>query len=387
MEPIYMDHAATTPLRPEVRDAMAPYLSDVFGNPSSAHSFGRKAAVALSEARERLASVLGARPPEIYFVRGGTESDNLAVRGRAWAIRALGDVPVAAASAVEHSAVLESVEAVQTEGGEAHIIGVDPSGGLDEDVLDAVLALRPAVLSVMWVNNEVGTVLPVPAVAERARAAGVAMHTDAVQAVGKVPIRLDQVPVDLLTLTGHKVYGPRSTGMLFVREGTDLVPGLLGGGQERGLRPGTEDVAGAVGLSEAVALVVDELEAESARLERLRRQLESRLLERHPDLKIHGSEGPRAPHVSNLGVPGVDSTALVQALDLEGIAASSGSACHSGAAKTSHVLAALYGPDQVGGSVRFSLGHLTEEGGVQRCAEVAGSVIERLRHHAQAVDV
>jgi cysteine desulfurase len=385
MDAIYLDHAATTPLRREVRDAMDPWMGEAFGNPSSVHRFGRRAAAALAEARERVAAALGARPTEIYFVRGGTESDNMAVRGRAAVARARGDRPRVAASTVEHSAVLESLDRVEARGGDAHRIPVDPDGSLDGDVLDEVLSLRPDVLSVMWVNNEVGLVLPVPELAARARAAGVPMHTDAVQAIGKIPVRVDQTPVDLLTVTGHKIYGPGGAGILFVREGTELVPSLVGGGQERGLRPGTEDVAGAVGLAEAIALAVEEQPRESLRLAALRDGLESSLLERFPDLTVHGGEGTRAPHVANLGVPGVDATALVQALDMEGVAVSSGSACHSGASKASHVLTALYGPGASQASVRFSLGHLSDDGRVRRAAGVASQVIERLRELAGSV--
>lgn len=382
MDAIYLDHAATTPMRAEVRAAMDPWMGENFGNPSSAHRFGRKAATALTEARERVAAALGARPPEIYFVRGGTESDNMAVRGRAAVARARGEQPRVAASAIEHSAVLESLDRVEELGGEAHRIGVDPTGVLDEEALKRVLSLRVDVLSVMWVNNEVGLVMPVPDLAERARESGVVMHTDAVQALGKIPVRVDRTPVDLLTATGHKIYGPGGAGILFVREGTDVVPGLVGGGQERGLRPGTEDVAGAVGLAEAIALAVEEQPSEAVRLAALRDGLEASLLESFPDLTIHGDEGTRAPHVANLGIPGVDATALVHAMDMEGLAVSSGSACHSGASMASHVLTALYGPEATEASVRFSLGHLTDDERMNRAAGLAAGVIGRLRELA-----
>ena len=384
MSPIYLDHNATTPVRPEVRDAMAPYLGDVFGNPSSLHRWGRKAAAALAEARERVAGVLGARPTEIYFVRGGTESDNLAILGRAQAAREQGEVPRVAGSAIEHSAVLDAMDAVVRGGGESHLIRVDPAGRLNAEDLDQVIALRPHVISVMWVNNEVGTVIPVPDVAARASAEGIAVHTDAVQAVGKLRVRVDETPVDLLTLTGHKIYGPKGTGLLFARQGTEVCPGLFGGGQERGLRPGTEDVAGAVGLAEALARVVDEREEEAARMGTLRDALEARLLEVFPDLVVHGGQGTRAPHVSNLGVPGVDANALIQSMDMEGVAVSSGSACHSGAARASHVLTAMYGSAAHTASIRFSLGHLSGRPEVERATEVALEVIGRLRAMAGA---
>lgn len=383
MTAIYLDHAATTPVRSEVREAMAPYLADTFGNPSSAHRWGRRAAAALEAARERCAEALGARPPEIFFVRGGTESDNLAVLGRARAARAAGERPRVAVSAVEHSAVLESAEAVEAEGGARTMVGVDAAGRPRDDELRRVLAWAPHVLSVMWVNNETGTVLPIADVAEASAAAGVAFHTDAVQAVGKVEVRVDRVPVDLLTVTGHKIYGPKGSALLYVREGTDVRPGLHGGGQERGLRPGTEDVAGAVGLAEALSLVVAERQRESARLGTLRDLLEAALVERVPDLRVHGAEGERAPHVLNVGIPGVDGSTLVPALDLEGLAVSSGSACHSGAARASHVLSALYGPDASAASLRFSFGKLNTRRDVARAAEVTVRVVERLTEAAQ----
>ncbi len=387
MDSIYLDHCATTPVRAEVRAAMEPYLSEAFGNPSSAHAWGRRAAAALADARARLAEALGARPSEIVFVRGGTEGDNLAILGRARVARARGEQPAVAVSGIEHSAVLEAAEVVAEGGGVRHVIPVDARGRLDEDVLDRVLSQTPHVLSVMWVNNETGTVLPVPRVAAAAREAGVVFHTDAVQAMGKLPVRVDETPVDLLTVTGHKIYGPKGSGALFVRHGVEILPGVHGGGQERGLRPGTEDVAGAVGLAEAVWLAAAETDTESRRIGRLRDRLEGVLVARFPDLVVHGGDGERAPHVTNLGVPGVDGTAIVQAMDLEGLAVSSGSACHSGAARASHVLAAMYGADASTASVRFSLGKLSSEEQVERAASAAGDVIERLRRISAEVGV
>ncbi len=380
MDPIYLDHAATTPLRDEVREAMEPYLSTDFGNPSSVHALGRSTASALEEAREEVAEVLGARPSEIHFVRGGTESDNLAVLGRADAVRKRGRAPTVVTSAVEHRAVLDSAEAVAEEGGRAARIPVRPDGSLDLDRLEELLREEPALVSVMWVNNEVGLRLPVEEVAERTRAAGIPFHSDAVQAVGKVPVRVDEVDVDLLTLTGHKIHGPRSTGVLYVRDGVELRPRIFGGGQERGLRPGTEDVAGAVGVARALALAVEEREAEAERLSGLRNELEEQLAAEIPDLRIHGVEGPRAPHVSNVGVPGVDLESLMMGMDLAGVAVSSGSACASGAHRASHVLEALYGEAaREVAPLRFSLGRATTADHVARAAEATVRTVERIR--------
>ena len=383
MNTVYLDHAATTPLRPEVREAMAPFLGDVYGNPSSSHRVGRRAAAALEDARERVADALGVRPTEILFVRGGTESDNLAVVGRAAVARRAGRTPVVAHTTVEHSAVLEASGVVEEEGGMRYEVGTAPDGRLDEAALDAALERSPDVLSVMWVNNETGTVLPVGDVARRAREAAVAVHTDAVQAVGKVPVDLADAPVDLLTATGHKIGGPRGTGILFVREGTELRPLVHGGGQERGLRPGTEDVMGAVGMAEALALALTEREDTARRLASLRDELEDALLEGLPGVRIHGGDGPRAPHILNVGIRDVHQDLLLAGLDMRGVACSGGSACHSGAhqgAASSHVLRALHGRDVEGyAALRFSFGHTSSADDVERALEATREVVEHLR--------
>lgn len=387
--PVYLDFAATTPVRAEVRAAMEPYLSEVFGNPSSVHAWGRAAAAALDDARAKAAAALGARASEIYFVRGGTESDNLAILGACRAWRAEGLEPTVVVSAIEHRAVLDASAAATARGlGRRVLLAVGPDGVLDtaplDDILGAGSGEGPLLASVMWVNNETGTVLPVPALAERfrkAREAGarVLIHTDAVQAVGKVPVRVDQVPVDLLSVTGHKIYGPKGTGLLFVRAGVSLHPLVHGGGQEGGLRAGTQDVAGAVGLAEALHLAVAEQEREAQRLAALRHRLEGRLMADIEALRIHGESGPRAPHIANVGVPDVDGAQLLMALDLEGVAASGGSACGSGTVKGSHVLEAMYPDRGRYAAVRFSLGRSTTEEAVDRAAGVTARVLARLR--------
>jgi cysteine desulfurase len=383
MNPIYLDHAATTPVREEVRLAMAPFLEGVFGNPSSLHRWGREASAALEGARADCAGALGARASEIHFVRGGTESDNLAVLGRARWLRAQGETPTVVVTAVEHHAVLEAARHATARGaGRLTTLAVLPDGTVDLDALADTLAPGPSLLSMMWVNNETGMELPVADAAGRVAEAGATMHTDAVQAVGKRPVRVDEVPVDLLTLTGHKIYGPKGTGLLFVRAGTPLSALLHGGGQERGLRPGTEDVAGAVGLACALRLSIEEREAESARLASLRDELEAALGGRVAGLRVNAGAARRAPHVSSVAVPGVDGRALLMALDLEGIAVSGGSACASGAQRSSHVIAALYGEGDANATVRFSLGLSTSRADVERAADVTAGVIERLRGSA-----
>jgi cysteine desulfurase len=380
MKPIYLDHAATTPVREEVAQAMASCLAESFGNPSSIHRWGRMAAAALDEARDTCAQAIGSKASEIYFVRGGTESDNMAVMGRVARLRSDGHKPTVVVSEVEHKAVLDAARQATARGlGRMVTLAVGPDGSLDRDALDAALADAAPVVSVMWVNNETGTMLPVHEIAHRAGAAGATFQADAVQAVGKIPVRVDQVPVDLLTLTGHKIYGPRGCGLLYVRSGTHLSPLLHGGGQERGLRPGTEDVAGSVGLATALRLAVEEQEAEALRLARLRDALEAGITSRVDGVRVNGGEGRRAPHVSSLAIPDVDGQALLMALDMAGIAISGGSACDSGAAKGSHVIAALYGDADPYATVRFSMGRATTEDHARSALEATVTVIEGLR--------
>ena len=374
----YLDHAATTPIRSEVREGMIAVLDGDFGNPSSAHGWGRRAAARLEEAREKVAQAVGADRSEIYFVRGGTESDNMAILGHAEAVRGRGGTPFAVVSAIEHKAVLGAAAEVANRGGRWSTIPVYPDGTLDMEVLDTTLADGASIVSVMTVNNEVGIHLPIEDVAERTRAHEVVFHTDAIQALGKVPVSVQDIPIDLLSLTGHKIYGAKGTGVLFVRRGVDITPLIFGGGQERALRPGTEDVAGAVGMSIAVDLAVQEQESEAARLRGLRDLLQSRLENGIDGLRIHGDVATRAPHILNVGIPNVDPEALLAGLDLEGIAASAGSACESGAQTASHVLQALYGRLEGVAALRFSPGHSTTENDVIRAAEATLTVLERM---------
>jgi cysteine desulfurase len=379
MDPIYLDHAATTPVRDEVRAAMAPFSDRVFGNPSSRHRWGREAATALAEAREACAESLGAHPSEIHFTRGGTESDNLAILGRVTRLRGDGETPTVVVTAVEHHAVLDAARHATARGaGRLVVLSLTADGVLDLGPLDAALADGPVVASVMWVNNETGVVLPVDGVAARTSAAGATLHSDAVQAAGKVPVRVDAVPVDLLTVTGHKIYGPKGTGLLFARRGTNLSALLHGGGQEDGLRPGTEDVAGAVGLATALRLAVAEQPAEAQRLGTLRADLEARLREGVTGLRVHGASADRAPHIASVGVPGVDGQVLLAALDLDGVAVSGGSACASGSTRPSHVIEALYGENDPHAVVRFSLGRATTEADVERAAAVTCAAVSRI---------
>ncbi|MDQ3309479.1 MAG: cysteine desulfurase [Gemmatimonadota bacterium] len=381
MDPIYLDHAATTPLRPEVRDAMLPFWDECFGNPSSVHRWGRMARAALDTARAQLAEVLGASPGEIVFTRGGTEADNLAVLGRA---RMAPGAPVVC-SAIEHRAVLAAGDAAASEGATLRLLTVNRQGVVELDVLEELLRQNPAVVSVMWVNNEVGTVQPVREIAERCRAAGVTFHTDAVQALGKLAVRVDEVPADLLSISAHKLGGPKGVGALFVRRGTEVAPLLHGGAQERGLRAGTEDVAGAVGLATAAMLAEAERITEMERLRSLRDSLEAGLRERVADMMVNGEGTERSPTILNVSVPGADPEMLLPALDAEGLAVSSGSACSSGAVRASHVLVAMGLPAELAGpSVRFSLGRTTNREHIERALAIFPGVVERLRAFAGA---
>ena len=375
-ETLYLDHAATVPMRPEVRAAAARCAEQQLGNPSSAHSWGRRAKRRLEEARAAVAEALGAPTDHVFFTRGGTESNNLAVLGRVRRRTANGaSGAVVVTSPVEHPAVLEAARQAEAEGAVHRTLKMD-GGVLDLDALDDVLDARPVVVSCMWVNNEIGWRLPVEEVALRCRSRGVPFHCDAVQALGKVPLSLAEVPVSSLAIAGHKIYGPPGTGALVTGDPQALLPLHQGGGQEGGLRPGTEDVVGAVGLAEAVRLAVAEQPAESARLEAMRDEVEARLLAARDGLRAYGPELPRAPHILSLGVPGADSDTLLAALDAHGVAASGGSACASGSRAPSPTLAALY-PEEDAAVVRLSFGRLVRMRQAKAAAEVVAGVIRR----------
>jgi cysteine desulfurase len=377
-DPIYLDHAATTPIRAEVLEAMVPFFGPRFGNPSSTHRWGREARVALDEARERVAQALGAAPDEVCFTSGGTEADNLAILGAWRALRH--DRPVVISTPTEHKAVLGAVHEIEAEGGRAVMVPVDSSGTIALEAFTAALSDDAAVCSVMWVNNEVGTVQDVPSMAAAARARGVKFHSDAVQALGKVAIDLREVPLDYLSISGHKVGAPKGIGALFIRRGAPLTPLLFGGSQDRGRRPGTENVAYAVGFARAVELAIEDRDGECSRLEAMRDRLEAALRERIPDAVIHGRGGTRAPHILNISVPGTDSESMLMALDLKGVACSAGSACQSGSVDPSHVLSAMGVPHELAtASIRMSLGSLTTEQQVDHVAELFPALIGKAR--------
>jgi cysteine desulfurase len=377
---VYLDHAATTPVRPEVRDAMLPYLTNAaFGNPSSSHRFGRTARAGLEQARREVADALGAEPDQVVFTSGGTEADNLAVIGACLAARDRSKRMLAVVAATEHKAVLAAAHEVSHLGGEELILSVDRTGSVDLEALDRAIAAEPAVVSIMWVNNETGVVQPIETIAARCQAAGVPFHTDAVQAFGKVALS-PTVPWTLLTISGHKIGGPKGIGALVVRNRSAVDAIIHGGSQQHGIRPGTENVAGAVALGRAAQLAIHELDAASARLRGLRDVLAAQLLAAVPDAVINGAGAPRAPHVLSISVPGADSEALLMHLDLAGIAASSGSACSTGAVEPSHVLTAMGIPrDLAIATVRFSLGHETTAADLERVASAFPAVVAKVR--------
>jgi cysteine desulfurase len=327
---------------------------------------------------------LGARPDEICFTSGGTEADNLAILGAWRALKAKGRSALVT-SPIEHKAVLGAVHQAALEGAEERMVSMTSDGVVDQASFDELVDDAVAVCSIMWINNEIGSIQPIPALAARAKERGALMHTDAVQAFGKIPIDAQKQQFDFLTISGHKFGAPKGIGALFIRRGTPVEPLMHGGTQDRGRRPGTENVAAAVGLARAAELTLAECEVHCARLMKFRNRLEAGIIARVPDAVIHGSGAERAPHIVNVSVPGTDSEPLLMALDLRGIAASGGSACQSGSITPSHVLTAIgVRPDLASAAIRMSLGSLTTEGCIDRVVEVFPALVAKARQLATA---
>jgi cysteine desulfurase len=377
---IYLDYAATTPLDPEVLAAMMPFLAEQFGNPSSIHRSGRMALDALDGARDSVARVLGATPKEIIFTGGGSEADNLAVKGVALAQRRAGKGAHVVTSAIEHHAVLHAVEWLEALGFEATVLPVDGDGLVRPDDLRAALRPDTVLASIMYANNEIGTVQPLAELGAICRSHGVPLHTDAVQAAGALPLDVAALNVDLLTITAHKFYGPKGVGALYVRRGTPMMPLISGGGQERRRRAGTENVAGIVGLAEALRRAEERRPEYAARCAALRDRLVAGVLERVAGATLNGHPARRLPNNANIAFEDVEGESVLLLLDQHGIAASSGSACTSGSLEASHVLQALGLPhERAIGSVRFTVGRDTTEADVDLAVELLPGVIEQLR--------
>jgi cysteine desulfurase len=380
---IYLDHSATTPVDPRVLEAMSPYWSERFGNSESSHAFGQAAANGLEQARQTVADVLACRPTEIAFTGSGTEADNLALRGVAWAARQNGRGNHVVTTPVEHHAVGHTIDQLRDLFGfEVTRLAVDEYGRVDPDDVAAAIRLDTIVVSVMMANNEVGTVEPMVKIGRVCRERGVLFHTDAVQAAGRLPLELDDINVDLLALSAHKFYGPKGVGLLYVRRDTSLLPALTGGGHERGRRPGTVNVVGAVGLATALRLAEEERVAECARLRRLRDQLIQGVLASVPDSRLTGHPTQRLCHHASFAFCGVEGESVVVNLDLDGVAASSGAACADGEPVPSFVLEAMgFSPDWSIGGLRLTLGRSNSEADVARVLEVLPGIVERLRSH------
>ncbi len=376
---VYFDYNATTPLAPEVTDAVMRAMRDVFGNASSVHHFGQQAKATMDEARSAVASLLNADPSEIVFTSGGTESDNFAIRGAAEALEPTGRRHLIA-SAIEHEAVLNTFRALARRGWRTTLLPVDQSGIVSPDRLREAISSDTALVSVMHANNEIGTIQPVAALAAIAHEHGALLHTDAVQSAGKIPVDVRALGVDLLSLSAHKFNGPKGAGLLWIKRGTRMQPTVTGGKHERNRRAGTENVAAIAGLGVAAKLAAGKMTAEAVRVSALRDRLETGILRDVPGTAVNGARDPRVPNTTNISVERVEAESLLIALDLEGIAVSTGSACSSGTLEPSHVLKAMGLPShRTQNSLRFSLGMLSTPEEVERVIDVLPRLVEKLR--------
>jgi cysteine desulfurase len=387
MNRVYLDYNATTPVEPEVLDALLPYFSEEFGNAASIHTPGQQARAAAETAREQVAALIGARPQEIVFTSGGTESDNHAVFGVVGQAflpvsfsRNADSFPHIITTAIEHEAVLNACQAVEKSGVRVTYLSTDREGQVDLDELRRAIRPETALITIMHANNELGTLQSLEEIGRIAAEADVCLHTDAVQSAGKVPIDVNKLGVDLLSLSGHKFYAPKGIGALYIRGGTRLRQLLYGGHHQRGFRPGTENVAGIVGLGKAAEIVRKSLVEDAQRVSALRDKLEHGLLTRVPHARVNGGRAPRTPNTTNLVFPGIEGEALLIALDLKGLACSTGAACSSGAVEPSHVLTAIgLPPDEARASLRFSLGRHTTEEEIEFALQVVPAAVEHLR--------
>ena len=376
---IYLDFNASAPVRDEVADAVVAAMRTRYGNASSVHRFGQEAKAALDEARSAVAALIGGDAPDIVFTSGGTESDNTAIRGVAHALEAKGRRHLIA-TAIEHEAVRATLQALEQRGWRTTLVPVGRSGVVDPAAIEHVIDDQTSLVSVMLANNEIGTIQPVAAIAAIAHAHGALMHTDAVQGAGKIPIRVEELGVDLLSLSGHKFGGPKGVGVLWMRRGLAIHPWATGGRQERGRRAGTENVPAIEGLGVAARIARQELADAGPRMATLRDRIDTELLARIPGAAVNAGDGPRVPNTTNVSFEGVEGESLVIGLDLDGIAVSTGSACSSGTLEPSHVLRAIgLAPHRVQSAIRFSLGPSTTTEEIDRTIDAVARVVGRLR--------
>jgi len=375
---IYLDYAATTPTHPEVVKTMLPYFTDAFGNPSTIYSYGQEAKGAIEEARSKVADLIGAQSEEIVFTSGGTEADNFALEGVAFAKEPKGNHIIT--NSIEHHAVIETCKFLERRGFRVTYLPVDEYGLVDPGDVKRAIIDKTILISVMQANNEVGTIEPIAEIGRITKEAGIYFHTDAVQTVGHIPVNVNELGVDLLSMSAHKLYGPKGVGALYVRKGTKLIPFMHGGEQERRRRASTENVPGLVGFGKAAELAQQEMTEEAERLTYLRDQLIEGLLERIDHIRLNGHPIKRLPNNVNISVDYVEGESMLLNLDLEGICASTGSACSSSSLEPSHVLLALgLSPEQAHGSLRFSLGRWTTEEEIGRVLEVLPKIVSKLR--------
>lgn len=378
MKRVYLDYAATTPTHPEVVTAMLPYLNETFGNPSSIHSFGQEAKGAVEEARETIAALIGAKNDEIVFTSGGTEADNFAIKGVAYANEHRGNHIIT--SSIEHHAVIEPLKSLERRGFKATYLPVDQYGMVDPQDVRKAVSEKTILISVMHANNEIGTIEPIAEIGRIAKETGIYFHTDAVQTAGHIPVNVNELGVDLLAISAHKLYGPKGVGALYVRKGTKIAPFMHGGEQERRRRASTENVPGIVGFGKAVEVAQNEMGAEAERLTLLRDELIEALLERIDRVQLNGHPRKRLPNNVNVSVQFVEGESMLLNLDMEGIAASTGSACSSSSLEPSHVLLALgLSHEQAHGSLRFTLGRETTADEIDHVLDVLPPIVAKLR--------
>lgn len=375
---IYMDHAATTAVKEEVLQEMLPYFSQIYGNPSSIYSFGRDAKRAIEVARDKVAKVLGANPSEIFFTAGGSESDNWAVKGVAYANRKKGNHIIT--TAIEHHAVLDTCKYLEKNGFQITYLPVDEYGLITAQQVADAITEKTILITVMYANNEIGVIQPIQEIGKIAKEKGIYFHTDAVQAIGAIPVLISDLHVDFLSLAAHKFYGPKGIGALYIRRGVQLETFMHGGAQERNKRAGTENVPGIVGLGKAIEIAVNQLDSYSSHVQHLRDRLITEVMSKVPNVRLNGHPTKRLPGNVNFSIEYIEGESLLLSLDMKGIAASSGSACTSGSLDPSHVLLAIGLPHEIAhGSLRLTLGEENTDDDVDYCVEVIPGIVNRLR--------